>query len=130
MGAKTKSERLEELAFEKAFYKSLDKEFDKGWREFAKELSRRNDISNLRMLKILLSIKGEDFVNDLVAFMETTRNKSAYIEFTKRPKGMLLQDSRFPTIPELMVDKFRDGSYRQGRVYIQVTINRWIGFTF
>lgn len=125
----TKKERIADLKEEEKLYKVLDQYFDAGWREWVKEIRKGNDISNLRMFKILASIKGTDFINDLIALMGK-KNKSAYLELTKHPKGMLLQDSRFKTIPEIMIDKYPSTSYRQGKVFIQVNHNRWVSFVF
>lgn len=126
----TKAERLEQLKEEEQFHKVIDKYFDAGWKSFVKGIRAENDISNLRMFKILQKIKGPEFVADLIKFMKSTGHQHAYLELTKKPKGMLLKDSRFKTIPELMIEKYTSGSYREGKVYIRINENRWVKFTF
>lgn len=125
----TKQERLSELKVQDQFYKVLDKYFDDGWKSFVKGIQQENDISNVRLFKILASLKGNDFVADLIKLMGK-HHKHAYLELTKNPKGILLKDSRFKTIPELMIDKYTAGSYREGKVYVQVKPDRWVGFVF
>jgi hypothetical protein len=126
----TKAERLQELKIQEGFYKALDKYFDAGWRSWVKEIQHQNDISNLRMFKILSALKGNDFVSDLIDLMKSTKNKSAYLELTRKPKGVLLTDNRYKSIPEFMIEKYPSGSYRQGKLFIQVTKNRWVSFVF
>ena len=125
----TKQERLNELKAQDQFYKVLDKYFDAGWKSFVKGIQQENDISNVRMFKILAALKGNDFVADLIKLMGKN-HKHAYLELTKKPKGILLKDSRFKTIPDLMIDKYTAGSYREGKVYVQVKSDRWVGFVF
>lgn len=125
----TKQERLQELKAQDHIYKVLDKYFDAGWREWVKGIRRQNDISNLRMFKILSILKGNDFVSDLIKLMGK-KNKSAYLQLTKKPKGILLKDNRFKTIPELMINKYPSGTYREGEVFIQINKNRWVYFIF
>lgn len=125
----TKQQRLSELKEQDKLYKCLDKIFDAGWRNWVKEIHRENDISNIRMFKILSSLKGADFVIDLIKLMGK-RNKSALLKLTKHPKGILLKDNRFATIPEMMLEKYPSGSYREGKVHIQVREDRWISFVF
>lgn len=124
-----KEERLQELKEEEKFHKVLDKYFDAGWREFVKGIQGRNDLSNLRLLRILAKIKDADFVSDLLKLMGR-KNKHARLELTKKPKGILLKDNRFPTIPELMILKYTTGAYREGEVYIPVDKERWVRFIF
>lgn len=126
----TKAERLEELKVQDAFYKVLDKYFDAGWREFVKGIRAANDISNFRMFKIVRNLKGNDFVKDLIAFMSSTKNKHALLELSKEPKGMKFKDARYKTIPELWIDKYPSGQYREGDVYFQIKDDRWLKFTF
>jgi hypothetical protein len=125
----TKAERLQQLKDQESFYKVLDKYFDAGWRDFVKEIHRKNDVSNIRMFKLLSAINGNDFVADLIKLMGR-QNKSALIKLTKKPKGILLKDSRFKNIPELMVNKYPSGSYKEGEIFIQVHPDRWITFVY
>lgn len=125
----TKEERLQELKIEKKVYKEFDKYFDAGWKEFVKNIHARHDIANARTFRILSKLKGTDFVSDLKKLMGK-KNKSALLEFSKKPKGMRLKDSRFETIPELMMNIFPSGSYRQGEVYVQFRHDRWVYFVF
>lgn len=126
----TKKERLLELKVQDKLYKELDKYFDAGWRQWVRGIEQKNNISNIRMFKILASIKSVEFVKDLTMLMTSTKNKFALLTLTKKPKGMLLKDSRFKTIPEIMIDKYPSGSYRQGKVFIQINTNRWVCFVF
>jgi hypothetical protein len=125
----TKQERLAELKAQEQLYKVLDKYFDAGWREFVKEIHRQNDVSNIRMFKILSQLKGNDFVADLIKLMGK-QNKSALLKLTKTPKGILLKDNRFKSIPELMINKYPSGSYREGEVFLQIRHDRWVMFVF
>lgn len=127
--AMTKQERLDELKAQEQFYKILDREFDKGWREWVKDIHRQNDVSNLRMFKILSALKGNDFVSDLIKLIGR-HNKHARLNLTKKPKGLVLKDNRFKNIPELMINKYPSGSYREGEVFVQVKADRWVGFVF
>lgn len=125
----TKQERVQDIKAQDQFYKVLDKYFDAGWRDWVKSIHQQNDISNLRMFKILSTLKGNDFVGDLINLMGK-KNRHAYLRLTKTSKGILLKDARYKTIPELMINKYTSGSYREGEVYIQVKENRWITFVF
>lgn len=125
----TKTERLNQLKDQAKFHKVLDRHFDAGWRYFVNSIRAENDISNIRMFKILCEIKGSDFVKDLIKLMSTA-NKHAQLNLTKKPKGILLKDNRFKTIPEIMIEKYPSGSYRQGQIYIQIRHDRWVGFVF
>lgn len=126
----TKDERLQQLKDEKKLYKVFDRLFDAGWRNYVNDIRRKNDISNIRLFKILSRITGNDFVADLIKFMKSTKHEHAYLELTKKPKGMLLKDSRYKSIPEFMIDKYSAGSYREGKVYIQFAPDRWVSFVF
>lgn len=125
----TKQERLNELKDRERFYKVLDKYFDAGWKHWVQGIQQQNDVSNVRLLKILSQIKGNDFVADLIALMGK-KNKHAYLELTRKPKGIVLKDGRFANIPELMIDKYTSGSYREGKVFIQIKKDRWVSFVF
>lgn len=125
----TRQERLAELKVQEQFYKVLDKYFDAGWKNWVKGIQQQNDVSNVRMFKILSELKGNDFVADLIKLMGK-HNKHAYLELTKKPKGILLKDSRFKNISELIIDKYPSGSYREGKVFVQVKPDRWVGFVF
>jgi hypothetical protein len=129
MKAVTKQERISELKEQDKFYKVLDKYFDAGWRNWVKGIQQKNDISNVRMFKILSAIKGNDFVADLIKLMGK-QNKSALLRLTKKPKGVLLKDNRFKNIPELMINKYTAGAYRDGEVFVQVNDSRWVYFVF
>jgi hypothetical protein len=125
----TKQERLSDLKVQEQFYKVLDKEFDKGWRDWVNDIYKQNDISNLRTLKILSALKGNDFIADLIKLMGK-KNKHAYLNLTRKPKGILLKDNRFENIPELMINKYPSGSYREGEVFVHVKDDRWVYFVF
>jgi hypothetical protein len=65
--------------------------------------------------------------------MRSTKNKDAYIFLTRKPKGMILRDTRFKNIPELWVDQKQTGAYGNGAngcLYIQIMNNRWIGMGY
>lgn len=126
----TKSERLAELKAWDGLEKVLDKYFDAGWKNFIKDVRSKNDISNVRMFKILCLIKGSEFTADLADFMKKTGHKHALLELTTEPKGILMKDSRYPTIPELMIEKYPSGNYKKGAVYIHIKQNRWVTFVF
>ena len=125
----TKGERLQELRMQDQFYKILDKYFDAGWEKYVEGIQQQNDISNVRMFKILAAIRGNDFVSDLISLMGK-KNKRALLRLTKKPKGILLKDNRYKSIPELMINKYPSGSYRDGEVYVQVRSDRWVWFVF
>ena len=127
----TKQDRLNELKAEKQLFKEIDKYFDAGWREWGKEIHRQNDLSNIRMFKILSKVKGVPFIVELTQFMEKIKLKSALICLTKKsPKGILVKDNRFKTIPEFTINKYTSGQYRQGELYIQILPDRWIYFVY
>jgi len=126
----TKEERLIQLKDQEQLYKVLDRYFDAGWREFVRGIQSQNQISNLRVFRILSKIKGNDFVADLIALMKVMKQKYAYLSFTKNPKGVIIKDNRTKSITELMVEKFQSGSYREGKIYIQVRPDRWVTFVF
>jgi hypothetical protein len=125
----TKQERLDQLKEEEQLAKHLMKGFDRGWREWVRSIYKENDASNLRLFKVLSKVKGDDFVSDLISLMGK-HNKHAKLWLTKNPNGILLNDSRFKTISQLMIEKHPSGSYRDGKVYIQVDDKRWVGFVF
>lgn len=125
----TKQARLSELKAQDKFAKIIMKEFDAGWREWVKDIYQQNHISNLRMFKILNSIKGSDFITDLISLMGK-KNKFALLNLTKKPKGILLKDDRFKTIPEIMINKYPSSSYREGEIFIQINAERWVYFVF
>lgn len=125
----SKAKRLKELKDEDKFFKTLDKYFDAGWREFVKNIDKKNDISNVRMFKILSVIKGNDFIADLMQLMGN-KNKSALLMLTKKPKGILINDSRFKTIPNVIINKYTACAYAEGEIFIKVTFDRYVYFVF
>lgn len=125
----TKKERLQDLKEQDRFYKVIDRYFDEGWKNWVRGIQHQNDISNVRLFKILSRIKGNDFVADLIRLMGK-KNKSALLQLTNNPKGVLLKDNRFETIPEIMIDKYPSSSYREGKIFIQVNDSRWVSFVF
>lgn len=122
----TKAERLQQLREEDSFHKVLDKIFDRDWRRFCKEVSQKNTLSNQRLFKVLVSIKGKKFVADLIKLMALTKTKGRFISLVRQTSGVLLKDRRFATIPEWWIDQraFEDGI--AGKFYIQVRKDRWI----
>lgn len=111
-------------------YKVFDKYFDAGWRNFVKGIRESNDISNLRLFKILASIKDSEFVADLIKLMRSMKSGHAYLTLTKNTKGVLLKNPKSENIPFYTVEKYPSGSYKEGRIYIQIKENRWVTFAF
>ena len=126
----TKAERLQELKVEEKFYKVLDRFFDAGWREYVKDIHRRNDVSNIRTFKILSQLKDVDFVRDLMKLMKLMKCEHALLNFTKKlpEKGVWLNDQRTKGIPKLYVWKYPSGQYCDCSIHIQVKENRFVYF--
>lgn len=126
----TKSERLQELKDQERLYKVLDRYFDAGWREFVREIWKKNDTSNFRMFKIISELRGNEFVEELIRLMKMMKSKHAVLKLTKKPKGILLNQAGFKHIPVMMVEKYPSGNYSEGAAYIELKGRHWLSFVF
>src|SRR6185369_4313568 len=122
----TKQERLNDLILLDAFFRECDKLFDAGWREYAKELRAKNANSNKRILRALITIKGIDFVKDLIQFMKATKTEFNLIQIDREPTGIQMKDNRFSNIPEMWFDQRprTDPGFYSSKVFIQVKKDR------
>lgn len=106
----TKRERLSELKEEEKFLKVLDKIFDADWKTFVDGIRKENAICNKRLCKVVMAIKGKEFVADLLKLMTLTKANGALIQVVRKPTGMLFKERRVTSIREIWVDqKFTKG---------------------
>jgi hypothetical protein len=103
---------------------------ESGWRQFVMEIRSQNKTSNDRLCRLLRQIKGEEFVDDLKAFMKSIGHEYGLLRVSRKPQGMLLNDNRFETIKEVWIDQRSSPHGPSGVVYIQVKPNRWVTIGF
>ncbi|WP_138993981.1 hypothetical protein [Larkinella sp. C7] len=112
----------------RAFYATVEKEFDKGWKAYAQEQAARTMRSNKRLLEILRKIRGSEFVSQLTAYKKAVKCENAYMRIVRTPTGIPVAERRFPLIPAVWIEQreCEDGKYAY--VSIQVKPERWVRF--
>lgn len=124
----TKQERLDELKFQEAFFKMMDKGFDKGWRDYMKDVQRQNLTSNLRLFRVLQGIRGSEFISDIIQMMKMIKRPTGLLSIVRTPAGIMIKDGRWKTIPELWIfqKSSSDPGILSNTLCIKIKEGRWL----
>lgn len=108
----------------------LEREFERGWKEFAKTIEAENRIKNERVYRALTAVKGAAWVYDFKKLMQIIAKWECRLEIVNRPVGVELRESRVRDISEIWINQRNlDGEVR-GTVCVRVKPERWVLFHF
>ncbi len=110
--------------------KAFDPFFDKAWKDYVNQYRKQSVVSNHRLFKILIEIKGLDFVTDLKSLIKQMDISHTRLRVSRVAKGVCLKDRRFKTITHLYIDRCQGSELLTGFVYIQVKEFRFIKLHF
>lgn len=111
----------------------IEKEFDKGWKEFVKDIIAKNKSSNYRLLKALEKVKGKEIVSDVKAILKKVGG-TCRIEVVRSTTGMQLNDRRWKSFPVIWVDQKQSSIYGhnkpEGTLYVRIDDKRFLSFHY
>ena len=111
-----------------SFYDRLDEVLgiNDGWKEYIDDLREKNKVSNDRLYRLLMAIKGSDFSRDVRSMMRIV-GWYHQIRISRIPSGTKLPDKRWKNIRWIWADvkPNQDGAL-SGYLYVQVKQDRFL----
>ncbi len=107
-----------------ALEKYINREFDKGWKDFVGEIREKNKISNQRLIKVVYAVLGQSVADDLIS-LSLTIDPGAYLFLVSKPKGIELKDDRWVSFPTIWAD-YQSGQYAGQCLYVKLRDNKFI----